>query len=226
MIEPNGAARSKLGAVAAFSQLIRALPTESELMTTPEPSREASKLALRDVAEILDRAKLRFTLDAEERYIRTTFTTDHYRDDDGAARVAMYLTVRDQGELLLVDLPYLYRLSDARDKGAARKVLLYSNYCIKSVVFCVDPGDADEVRMRLEVWLEGTQLTAPFLKAQLVRVAAQIDYCDRLIRPVWKRGRRELRALIARNMKPVQGRGGNQDGGDTSKQNPNETGTN
>ena len=195
-------------------------------MTTPEPSRETSKLALRDVAELLDRAKMRFTLDAEERYIRTTFTTDHYRDDEGAARIAMYLTIRDEGELLLVDLPYLYRLSEARDKGAARKALLYSNYSIKSVVFCVDPSDADEVRMRLEVWLEGTQLTAPFLKAQLGRVAAQIDYCDRLIRPVWKRGRRELRALLARNMKPVHARGGKQSNGDASKHNPNETGSN
>jgi hypothetical protein len=192
-------------------------------MTPPEPTRETSKLALRDIAELLDRAKLRFTLDAEERYIRTTFATDHYRDDEGAARVAMYLTIRDAGELLLIDLPFLYRLSEARDKGAARKVLLYTNYSIKSVVFCVDPGDADEVRMRLEVWLEGTQLTAPFLKAQLGRVAAQIDYCDRLIRPVWKRGRRELRALMSRNMRPMQGRDETRGGGEASRHNPNET---
>lgn len=162
---------------------------------------ESSRRKLHRSAELLEKAGLKFRLEPEPGYIQLNFETEHYRDRDGDKSLALYLSFRDEGELLLVEAPWLYRLADARSRGAARKALLFANYAIKSMQLSVDPSDDDEVRARLELWQPGVDLGEDYLHSHLARLAMQIDYCDRLLRPVWTGGKRELRRLVASNMR-------------------------
>ena len=163
---------------------------------------ESSKRKLHRSAELLEKAGLKFRLEPEPGYIQLNFETEHYRDRDGDKSLPLYLSFRDEGELLLVESPWLYRLAEARSRGAARKALLFANYSIKSMQLSVDPSDDDEVRARLELWQTGVDLGEEYLHSHLSRLVMQVDYCDRLLRPVWTGGKRELKRLVAREMRP------------------------
>ena len=161
-------------------------------------------LALRELAELLDKAEIRFTQLPDSDVLRTSFGCDHYRDEDGDKCITIYLTVQPDEHLIVADIPWAYRLEDARDKAAARKAMLFVNYAIKAVHFGVDPDDGNEVRARAELWLRGVTPSAEFIEASIHRLARQFDYAARLLRPVWRGGKRELKALVERQMRPTE----------------------
>lgn len=160
-----------------------------------------NSMALKELSELLDKAQIRFVHVPESEILRVNFGCDHYRDEDGDKCIGIFLTVQPDEHLIVADIPWAYRLEDARDKRAARKALLFVNYAIKAVHFGVDPDDGNEVRARAELWLRGITPTAEFLDASLNRLAGQFDYAARLLWPVWRGGKPELDALIEREMR-------------------------
>lgn len=175
--------------------------------------RPNNSLALKELAELLDTAEIRFVHVPESEVLQISFGCDHFRDDDGDKCIGIYLTVQPDEHLIVADIPWAYRLEDARDKGAARKALLFVNYAIKAVHFGVDPEDGNEVRARAEIWLRGITPTAEFLAASIHRLARQFDYAACLLRPVWRRGKPELDALVERRMRPMEEASGRQSEG-------------
>jgi len=159
-------------------------------------------LALRELAELLDGAELRYTHSPESGVLRVSFASDHYVDDSGNKRISIFLSVHPEEQLIVADIPWAYRLEHARDKHAARKALLYVNYAMKAVHLGVDPGDRDEVCARAELWLKGITPSSDWIRAALNRLAGQFDLSARLLQPVWRGGRRELRKLVERGMQP------------------------
>jgi hypothetical protein len=158
------------------------------------------------LARALDSAGLTFAVNEDEKFIQLAFQTEHYRNPQGEKAILLFLTVRDSGQLVLVEAPFLYRLRDARSRGTARKAILYANFAVKSIQYSVDPGDGDEVRGRIELWQHGIDMNPEYIRSHLDRLASQIDHCDRILRPVWKRGRRELDELVKRDMEPEKHR--------------------
>jgi hypothetical protein len=167
-----------------------------------------SRRRLHRLAAALDKAGLRFSLDEELQCIQLAFQSEHYLDREGRKSIGMFLSVADGGDLILVEVPFAYRLSEARSRGAARKAILYANFSLKSIQFGIDPDDEDEVRARIELWQIGIDLTPEYIHSHLDRLACQLDYCDRMLRPVWKHGRSELRKVVARKMRPRERRKG------------------
>jgi hypothetical protein len=170
------------------------------------PDTPDTSLALKDLADLLDKAELRYTHAPDSDVLRVTFSSDHYVDETGDKRICIFLTVQPDEQLVVADIPWVYRLEDARDKQAARKALLYVNFSVKAAHFGVDPEDRNEVRARAEIWLKGVVPSGEFIGAALGRLAGQVDYCARLLGPVWRGGKKELRALIERNMRPAPAR--------------------
>lgn len=170
------------------------------------PDSPDNTLALKDLAELLDKAELRYTHATESDVLRVTFSSDHYVDETGDKRICIFLTVQPDEQLVVADIPWAYRLEDARDKHAARKALLYVNFSVKAAHFGVDPTDRNEVRARAEIWLKGVTPSGAYIGAALSRLAGQFDYCARLLGPVWRGGKKELRALVGRDMRAAPAR--------------------
>ncbi|MDA1106693.1 MAG: hypothetical protein O2855_08940 [Planctomycetota bacterium] len=168
------------------------------LDTTP------TSLTLHDLAQLVDAAELKYALDEKSESIRLGFGMDHYRDQDGDAHVAIRLSLDDNGTFLSIDAPWLYHLSQAAHRTSFIKALAEVNYSIKLVQFGYDPGDQEEVRACMQLYLVDVKPSPEFIKFYAVELARKVDYCHRLLGPVFAEGKPALKALRARRMRPIE----------------------
>lgn len=168
------------------------------------PETHTTSITLHDLAQLLDAAELKYALDEKSESIRLGFGMDHYRDQDGDSHVDIRLSLHDNGNFLSIDAPWLYRLSQAAHRTSFIKALAEVNYSIKLVQFGYDPGDQEEVRACLQLYLVDTKPSPEFIRFYAVELARKLDYCHRLLGPVFTEGRPALKALRARRMRPIE----------------------
>lgn len=168
------------------------------------PQSSDKSLALKELAELLDQAELRYIHVPDSPVLGVNYASDFYLDEQGDKRIAVSLSVEPDEHLVIAEIPSAYRLEHARDKRAARKALLYVNYSLKATHFGIDPRDANEVVARAEIWLTGVIPSGRYIGAALTRFAGQFDLAARLLQPVWRGGKRELQSLLEREMRPPE----------------------
>lgn len=119
------------------------------------------------VAAFLKQEELRFSYTEGNHFLRTGFTTQRYRDADGAQLVHLVITVEEDGKFIKVAAPAAYRFhhdGTSFHKLALFQTLLQICHMTKMVQFEYDPDDG-EIQAIVEFALEDAMLT----RQQLMR---------------------------------------------------------
>ncbi|MCX7024331.1 MAG: hypothetical protein NT080_06905 [Spirochaetes bacterium] len=114
------------------------------------------------IEEFFKEEGLKYTL--SEDYLRTSFITDNYRDQDGERSLFLVIKLEEDGEYFKLIAPHLYHYPEGPYAEAVFRALLVVSWKTKLLQFEFDEVDG-EIRGIVEFPLEDSQLT----RRQLMR---------------------------------------------------------
>jgi hypothetical protein len=117
--------------------------------------------SISEIEQFFKEENLRYTL--VEDYVRTSFITDNYRDQDGERSMFLVIKVEENGEYIKLISPHLYHCSGPTAPAVFRALLMI---CWKTKLLQFEYDDSDgEIRGIIEFPLEDALLT----RKQLMR---------------------------------------------------------
>ena len=132
------------------------------------------------VAAFLKQEELRFSYTEGNHFLRTGFTTQRYRDADGAQLVHLVITVEEDGKFIKVAAPAAYRFhhdGTSFHKLALFQTLLQICHMTKMVQFEYDPDDG-EIQAIVEFALEDSMLTRQQLMRTIYALTDALEEYD------------------------------------------------
>jgi hypothetical protein len=130
---------------------------------------------LEELAGLLKSAGIRHGLKSD--HIRTGFETDLYEDTDGENCVHILLRLEEDGEILRIQAPAIYRLppkSGARRLAAVQRTLNQLNWETKTAHYEMDTDDG-EIRLCIDLPLEDAKPTEQQLARAVRLVPLVVD---------------------------------------------------
>lgn len=113
-------------------------------------------ISLDEIEGFLKSENLVFT--RKDEYLQTSFTTEHYRDQEGKPSVFIVIRLEEGGEYIKIFAPNLYNLPAFADPNLLFQALLEIAWKTKLVQYEYDRNDG-ELRAIVEFPLEDSTLT-------------------------------------------------------------------
>jgi hypothetical protein len=145
---------------------------------------------LKEIAEFLTSADLKFETHEDKDYILTGFAMPHYKNPEGKAHLLIVIALEEQGEFLKIFTPKAYHYEDGPHALAILKACMYISWRTKMLQYEFDPSDG-EIRAMIEFPLEDAKLTKRQLMRVLMALPELIDRYDAMIRAAIATGKLE-----------------------------------
>ncbi|MBD3235779.1 MAG: hypothetical protein GF330_03665 [Candidatus Eisenbacteria bacterium] len=166
---------------------------------------------LKQIAQFLSEADLKFQLREEADDILIGFTMPTYKNPQGRNQLLIVIKLEEGGEFLKLFTPKAYVYKEGPHALAVLKACMYVSWRTKMLQYEYDPSDG-EIRAMIEFPLEDAELTQRQLMRVLMALPELLDRFDETIRTAIDHGKlvteqapdARLRELLERlsEMKP------------------------
>jgi hypothetical protein len=130
--------------------------------------------SLEKISELLTKADVKHTVEAEFNRIVTGTATELYKDPEGRPGVLVFIALDEDGGYVSFIAPTVYLYKEGPHKGAVLEACMLVSYMTKFVQFEYEP-DSGRVHATIELPLEDSELTQRQLFRCLHALTSIID---------------------------------------------------
>ncbi len=142
---------------------------------------------LKEIAQFLKEADLKFQLREKTDDILVGFTMPKYENPDGRKQLMVVIKLEESGEFLKLFTPKAYVYKEGPNALAVMKACMYVSWRTKMLQYEYDPSDG-EIRAMIEFPLEDAKLTKKQLLRVLMALPELLDRYDGMIHSAMKTG--------------------------------------